>query len=258
MMPGQEESAAGALLQGLLLEARSTKLIEVFTWHSTGLDLFERNGFRRKQVSGNVVLDLRLGPKTLFQQFHENRKRNIRAALRNGVEVSEVSTDDDLAAFWEVYCAWRRSERKKIRSRYNFAKATRVHQLRSNHRRFLARYKGKAIAATHVRFCPGGLIEYTGNCSLDGFVGLRPNDLLIWRTIEWACQQGFTKYSLAGAHPFLRKSGGAIEPIDRYRLDRTLFHSVQRKEDLVTMSRNLFRVVPGPLQWLITKILPRR
>jgi Acetyltransferase (GNAT) domain len=257
MTPNSEEIAADALLQGLLLEASTAKLIEVFTWHSTPLGYFERNGFRRKQLQGDVVLDLHLGPKALFNQFHDNRKRNIRAAIRNGIEVSEVTTDDDLAAFWEVHCGWRQSARKKMRAHLSLAKAKRIHQLRANNRRFLARYQGKAIAATHVRFCPGGLIEYAGNCSLDEYIGLRPNDLLIWKTIEWACQRGFTKYSLGAAHPFLRKSGGVVEPIDRYRLDRTFLRYEQVKEDLGAMSRKIFRILPGPFRRTTTKLLSK-
>lgn len=258
MKPNDEENAAGALLRGLLLEASTTKLIEVFSWHSMPLGCFEQNGFRRKQLLGNVVLDLRPGPQALFQQFHENRKRNIRAALRNGIEVSEVSTDDDLASFWEVHCGWRRSERKKIRAYESLSQVRTINQLRNNYRRFLARYKGQAIAATHVRFYPGGLIEYVGNCSLDEFIGLRPNDLLIWRTIEWACQQGFTKYSLGAAHPFLRKSGGTVEPIDRYRLDLNFFHPEQLKEDLAAIARRMFRMTPDPVQRLLTHTLLKR
>jgi len=132
-----------------------------------------------------------------------------------------------------------------------------VHRLMGNHRRFLAWYKGKPIAATCVRFCPGGLIECTANSSLDGFEAVRPNDLLIWRTIEWACTQGFPRYSLGAAHPFLRKSGGVVEPIDRYQLDRTLLHRHQFKENLHEMPRKVLLAFPPPLQQVIRKGLKR-
>ncbi len=254
----EEESASEALLEGLLLEAGSAKVIDVFSWNSAPLRTFEREGFRKKGLLGDVVLDLRSGPKALFQKFHENRKRNIRTAVRHGIEVAEVTSDQDLEDFWLVHCGWRESERKKIRAHSSMVKAGRIHALRSNHRRFIARYQGKPIAATHVRFCPGGLIEYAGNCSVDEFIGLRPNDLLIWKTIEWACEQGFTRYSLGAAHPFLRKAGGVVEPIDRYRLDRTFLHRAQWKEDLERMSRKLLRVAPDRLQRLFGTILSSR
>ena len=243
-------TAADTLLKGLLWETGPTKLIEVFSWHSTPFPIVEQNGFRKKQLEGDVVLDLRLGAEVLFKQFHDNRKRNIRAAIRNGIQVSEATTEEDLAAYWEVFCRWRETERKEIHADASFEQVKKTHELNANHRRFLARYKGKVIAATGVRFCPAGLIEYAGNCSLDEFIDLRPNDLLIWRTIEWACNQGFREYSLGAAHPFLRKSGGVVEPVDRYRLDRTFLHRHELKGNLRAIPRAVSHVLPVPLQQL--------
>jgi len=236
------------LLKGLLWEAGLARLIEVFSWHMTSLPVFEQNGFRKKRLEGDVVLDLRLGAEALFKQFHENRKRNIRTAMRKDIEVSEVKTEEDMFAYWGVYCGWRETKRKKVHADNTLAKVKEVHKLVTNHLRFLARYQGKPIAATSVRFCPGGLIEYASNCSLDEYIGLHPNDLLIWRTIEWACKRGFQKYSLGAAHPFLRKSGGVVEPIDRYRLDRTFLHRYEAKENLHAVLRVLFLALPVQLQ----------
>ena len=188
-------------------------------------------------MEGDVVFELRPGADALFQSFHDNRKRNIRAAIRNGVEISEVSTEQDLSDYWDVYCAWRKTERKTIHANGNFDKAAEVHRLRTTHRRFLARYKGRAIAATAVRFYRGGLIEYSANCSIDELNRLRPNDLLIWRTIQWACDQGFSRYSLGAAHPFLSKCGGVVVPIYRYRLDRTFLHQAEIRERAADMGR---------------------
>jgi len=52
---------------------------------------------------------------------------------------------------------------------------------------------------------------------------LRPNDLLHWRAIEWACAEGLTKYGLGATSLFLRKFGGEVVPTTRHRLDRSLF-----------------------------------
>lgn len=216
--------ASDLLAQGLLQESNHEGLVAIFAWAGVPLHGFEEAGFLRRELEGNVVLDLRPGAKAVFKQFHENRKRNIRAAQKNGVEVTESTTDEDLAAYWNVYSAWRQTERKKIVHNHNFETIHQVHNMRRNHRRFLARYHGQVIAATGLRFLSGGLVEYANNCSLDEYMHLRPNDLLLWKTVEWACEQGFTKYSMGGAHPFLRKSGGTIVPIHRYRLDRSFLH----------------------------------
>jgi hypothetical protein len=236
--------ASNLLVDGLLKEAGTTKLITVYGWEWTPLPAFSRRGFRTRNVGGDVVLDLRPGADEVFKQFHKGPRRDIRAAIRNGVEVSEAKTPEDLAAYLEVYSAWLRTKRKKIHVTQDIADIAKIHEMTENHRRFLARYQGKVIAASTVRFLRGGLIVYSGNCSYDQFMRLLPNDLLLWKTIQWACEQGFWKYSLGGAHPFLRKWGGTIVPIYRYRLDRTFLRRHDFGEELSKGARALVSNMP--------------
>jgi hypothetical protein len=243
------------LAEGLLCEAGGANLITVYSWASTPLPSFHQRGFLVRELEGNVVLDLSAGAQALFDNFAKNRRRDIRLAIRNGIEVSEEATDKDLQAYWEVYSAWRKTERKQIHHNRSFASIEKVHHMRGNHRRFLARYQGKVIAAAGIRFCPHSMIEYANNCSLDEFMKLLPNDLLLWRTMEWACEQGFKRYSLGGAHPFLRKWGGTVIPIYRYRLDRTLFHRHDLKENIAGKARNVLGRMSLPVQARIRKVL---
>jgi hypothetical protein len=230
--PNAAPEATGLLVEGLLEEAQNEALITVFSWGDAALPGFEQAGFHGRELEGDVVLDLSLGSDALFRQFHENRKRNIRSAIKNGVEVSESRTEEDLAGYWSVYSTWRQTKRKKIVHNHSFRTIEQVHGLPRNHLRFLARFQGKVIAATGLRFLSGGLVEYANNCSLDEFMHLRPNDLILWKTIQWACEQGFTKYSMGGAHPFLRKSGGTVVPIYRYRLDRSFLQHHSFREHI--------------------------
>lgn len=245
------------LAEGLLCEAKGANLITLYSWASTPLPAFQRLGFCVRELEGNVVLDLSAGAQALFDNFAKNRRRDVRLAIRNGIAVSEETTVEDLQAYWEVYSAWRKTERKQIHHNRSFASLEKVHSMRGNHRRFLARYQGKVVAAAGIRFCPGGVIEYANNCSLDEFMKLLPNDLLLWRTIEWACQHGLKRYSLGGAHPFLRKWGGTVNPIYRYRLDRTLFRRHNLRENIAAMARNLAGRIP-PLQGRIRNVLGKR
>ena len=245
------------LAQGLLSEADRAGLITVYSWASTPLPAFKDRGFSVRELEGDVVLDLSAGPEALFERFAKNRRRDIRIAMRNGVEVAQATTAEDLQAYWDVYSAWRKTARKQIHHNQTFATAEKVHNLRNNHRRFLARYQGKVIAAAGVRLCPGGLIEYSNNCSLDAFMKLLPNDLLVWRVIEWACENGFKRYCLGGAHQFLRKWGGSVMPIYRYRLDRTFLRRHDMKESAAGMARRLLVSMPPPLQGTVKKMFRR-
>ncbi len=245
------------LWAGLMAAVPRAELIDVFAWQGTPLHYFEERGFKGRRIEANVVLDLKLGAQALFRQFHETRKRNIRAALRHGVEVSQAETEDDAAAYYAVFSAWQKTARKQIRSKETLAEANAIQNRRNSYRRFLARYQGKVIAATTVRFYPGGLMEYVSNCSLDEHIQLRPNDLLLWRTVEWACEQGFSKYSLGASHAFLRKFGGSVVPTFRYRLDRSFLRRYHLEDTAVDVARKLSGKMPKSLATAIKKILRR-
>ena len=236
----------------------NAKLITVHTWSHSPLPGFVEQGYRELALEGDVVLDLRPGAKFIFDHFPLNRRRDIRKAMRSGIEVSEATTDADAREYWAVYSAWKGTNRKQIHHDRDFAMLAAVQRMRGNHRRFLARYKGEVIAACGVRFYPGGLVEYANNCSRDEFLRLCPNDLLVWRMIEWACENKFPALSMGGAHPFLRKWGTTVVPVHRYRLDRTFLHRVELREEAMAQIRQLIHRLPPPLQTRLKTLVRSR
>ena len=244
-----------ALERGLREESKGVDLASVFTWESLPLPGFESQGFRRKVLEGNVVLDLTKGADALFEEFSKDRRRNIRFAEKNGVEVNLVTSGEDIAAAFEVYSAWRETERKIVVGQKTafetFKKATELH----NRRMFLARVDGKPIAMNIFRFFPGGWFESASNSSLDEFLHLKPNELLQWRGIQWACTQGLRRHSLGGAHTFLRRFGGTIVPIIRYRIDRTWLRRHELRETVLSMSRTTIKKMPASVEKTVRKVL---
>jgi hypothetical protein len=237
-----------ALLQGLLAEARRAELITVYTWVHLPLPAFSARGFRCRQMEGNVVLDLTQGADALFKQFPKDRRRNIRFAEKNGVEVREATTAEDIVEAYDVYRAWRSTQRKAIKgSGRTFEVFDKAARLTASRRVFVARVAGKPAAMNIFRFFPGGLFESAANSSLDEFMHLKPNDLLQWRGIEWACRHGMRRHSLGGSHQFLRRFGGTIVPVLRYRLDRTLLRHHDLKETVRDWGRETVKRMPGPV-----------
>ncbi len=246
------------LAQGLLAESDDADLVSVYTWSSLELGPFSAHGFRRRALQGSVVLDLTMGADALFKQFSKDRRRNIRYAEKNGVEVREASTDQDIVDAHRVYSAWRGTDRKEVHGDWDFASFEKTMRLRSNRRLFLATFEGQVIAINIFRFCPGGLFESAANSSLDGFMNLKPNDLLQWRGIQWACAQGLRRHSLGGAHEFLVRFGGSVVPTLRYRLDRTLFRRHDLKEDLNAKARSILSSAPPGVDQTVRKLLGKR
>jgi hypothetical protein len=254
--PGKDASAAiDALARGLLDIGGSDELITVFTWSSLQLPAFAEYGFRQRTLEGNVVLDLTLGPDTLFKQFSKDRRRNIRFAEKNGIEVTLATTPEDIAVAYEVYIAWRQTERKTVKGEVSTFEVFEESAHLKNRVTFLARLSGKAIAVNVFRFFPGGLFESAANNSLDDFLHLKPNELLQWRGIEWACRQGLRRHSLGGAHQFLRRFGGTVVPIVRYRLDRTWMRKHDLREAFQDLSRKTLKKMPPSLAKKVRRAL---
>jgi len=256
----EEADAAGtqeALVRGLLHQAARAKVISVYSWHR--LDGFLRAGFRERAMEGVVVLDLRQGSEALFRQLDKKRRNCIRSAMRREVEVFEARRERDVEDFYEVYSAWFRTTRKKIEGpKLSFAFFQARFRHRENIRMFLARHSGKVVAGITLRFFPGGLVEYANNSSLDNCLHLRPNDLLLWHAIKWACSEGFAQFSLGAAHRFLREFGGALTPIYRYRLDRTLLRRHDLEEKLTDWGRGKLHQMPLPIENAIRKLTGKR
>ena len=249
------DAALRSLAQGLLAEGSAANLITVYSWSSLSLHSFESNHFRRRELEGDVVLDLTEGPEALFKQFHASRRKNIRHGIRIGIEVLPAKTLEDAEAFYRVHARWHQTKRKKI---VTPQLAWDVFSQRffqsSNFIFMLAHYSGKVIAGITLRFYPGGLVEFSNHSSLDDFLHLKPNDLLQWKCIEWAYREGFRRCSLGGAHTFHRRFGGTVIPISRYRLDRTFLRRHDHCEAALDLTRNGFRKLPRPLQKAIRRI----
>ncbi len=247
----------GALAEGLLIESGPAKIVSVYSWQQ--LDPLIRHGFRFRALEGDVMLRLNLGADVLFTQFHEGRRKTIRRAmLRFGVDVSEVLNPQDISSSYKVYLQWRQTKRKKIQwEEVPFPIFEEACKLRSNRRVFLASHAGKAIAVLSLRFYPRGLVEASGIHSVDDYLHLYPNELLHWRAIEWACREGFGSYSFGGAHTFLRRFGGEVVPVYRYRMDRTWLRHHDFRDTMSDWGRNWLNRIPKPVEQKVRRVLGR-
>jgi len=243
--PAADTAAAlDGLVQGLSKEAGRAKLLTVYTWPSPEFAHLSARGFRSRQLQGNVVLDLTQGANAVFQQFTKDRRRNIRFAEKHGITVRLAENRDDFRTAYEIYVGWQKTNRKEVLGEKRTFEHFESSQVLTHSRRmFIAELEGKPIAINMFRFCPGGLFESAANCSLDEYLHLKPNDLLQWKGIEWACANGLRRHSLGGAHSFLLRFGGEVIPVVRYRKDRTLL----RKHDLREMMEDTARKRISPV-----------
>jgi hypothetical protein len=127
--------------------------------------------------------------------------------------------------------------------------------LKDYHCIFIAKHVGKIIAGSYFRFYEKSIIEYAANNSLPEYQRLRPNDLLVWRSIEWACEHEIPLYSMGGSHLFLRRFGGAPVSSYRYQLDRTFLRKYRKKEAVADFAIKTYQSLPIETRRLIKKVL---
>jgi len=244
--------AMSNLVAGLGREAQSATLVDVYGWLGTADALDAR--FCTRRYEGVVMLDLRRGPQALFARFSENKRTNIKKAVKLGVSVDVAEDPEDIAAYHAVYVQWSRRKALPTVAEDVFQE---TFALTANRRLFLARHAGHVIAGVVVRFCPGGMMEYAANSSRESALHLRPNDLLHWRAIEWGCAEGLSNYSLGGAHLFLRKFGGEVIPTIRHRLDRSPFRRHTLSDWVADRAQSARRCVPRPVVAIGRKLRSR-
>lgn len=237
-------AAAVAMAEALIQKAATTaELIRFYSWKT--IDGFENSGFDRQSDAGQdriVMLDLSLGAANIFKGFSQTRRNEIRKALKQNVlTIKDLETEDEVAELYAIHLDWNRRKRIQPDSFEDFKSAA----SQKKHRKIIiAKFDGRVIAGSYYRFCRGGVVEYAANNSLVEFQKYRPNDLIGWRSIEWACGEGFSHYSMGGSHLFLRRFGGYELAVERYQMDRTFFQKHKSREAVRNFLIKSYKAIP--------------
>lgn len=146
------------------------------------------------------VLDIRQGTEILEKNFSRSIRQGISQARKRGVSVRMSHSEADLKFFYKLYL----STRKKhgvIPQPYRFFKSI-YNYIISQNLGFLAMadYEGTTISGG-LFFCHKDTIYYKYNASNKHFLNKRPNNLIIWEVLQYACRSGY-KYLNFGRSTF--------------------------------------------------------
>lgn len=248
-LKGCDRAAAGSALTDGLREISRGKgvLVSFFTWHP--LSDLSRAGYTSEECAGQdrvVMLDLSKSSVELFKGFNERRRSTLRKTMRDQkLDVKVLETDAELAELYEIHKDWNARKGYVPMSLEQF----RAGAEQTEHRRiYIASHEGKIVAGTFFRFCRAGVVEFAANHSYQEFQRLHPNELIMWRAIEWACGEGFSHFSLGGSHPFLTKFGGELVGAYRYRLDTTFLKRHDARERLTRLAVKTYRGLPTSIR----------
>jgi len=249
-----QKRVAAAFIEALLSIARDGEIVSAHC--SEQIEGFEEAGFSVKKADGSfrvVMLDLTAGKDEIFKGFSQTRRSDLRKAMReNKIRVSPIENVEELEELHKIHVAW--CNRKQIEPD-KFESMKKMYRQKDYHRIFVAKLDGKIIAGSYFRYYKKALMEYAGNNSLPEYQHLRPNELLVWRSIEWACENEIPLYSMGASHPFLQRFGGEIVSSYRYQLDRTIWRRHEKKEAIENFAIKTYQNLPVSMRHKIKKIL---
>lgn len=248
-------AAFAALIEGIKeLSADSQRLIELHAWERFDAD----GGFLTEQSGPEtsvVLIDLSTGADAIFKNFSQTRRNEIRKAERQRlVEIKEPETFVEQEALYRIYCDW---NTRKGNTGGTFEQMRTAIEQRDTRRTFIAKVDGKTVAGSFYRFCPSGVVEYAANFSLPEYQRLRPNDLIGWHAIQWACSEGFSHFSMGGSHLFLRRFGGGVVTTYRFSRDERPFGMSRLKSTVRDLGVETYRRLPANVRAGMRRVLAK-
>jgi CelD/BcsL family acetyltransferase involved in cellulose biosynthesis len=143
-----------------------------------------------------VVHTTQLGddPEALFKLFHKSQvQRNVRRAEREDVVVRIGDEERDLTnTFYGLHAQTRRRLGAPVQPRRFFVALWR-RLLEPGLGRLLIASAGEQPIAAAVFVAGPRTLTYKFGASDSRFWGLRPNHLIFWSAIRWACESGFER-----------------------------------------------------------------
>jgi len=152
------------------------------------------------QPQDTLILDITRSEDELLAGMHHKTRYNIRLAKRKGVEIRQSIDLKDLDIFWDLLCETTKREKFKPHSREYYRKQLEVLGKEGLIKLFLARYKGKVIAANIVSYF-GDTATYLHGASLYEYRKVMAPHLLQWEAILEAKRKGCKYYDFWGIAP---------------------------------------------------------
>jgi hypothetical protein len=157
-------------------------------------EVFHRLRYVPAGQLNEYVVSLEEGLEELWKSISHNKRKNIRKALKEGVEVVQSHSHNDLLTFYSMVQA---SEKRGGFTSYPlswFETVWKVYDPELS-KIFLGRWKGKSISGVFIVIHRKTVYALGAGSFSEGWK-VRPNDIMHWKVMEWAFQHGYSKYHM--------------------------------------------------------------
>jgi len=157
-------------------------------------EVFRKMNYTSAGKANEYVVNLKDGAQKLWLEIHHNKRRNIKRALKDGVEITQSHKTEDLETFYSLYYAT-----SKKRS-FNAYPRSLFDELWKNYnpeltKVFLANLNRQTVSGVFLAI-QGKTVYALGAGSLAAGWAARPNDLMHWKAMEWASENHYLKYDM--------------------------------------------------------------
>jgi lipid II:glycine glycyltransferase (peptidoglycan interpeptide bridge formation enzyme) len=196
---GENLQFVGSLVKEIEAYCRRKRIIQALfsvfgSWKLQ--EVFHKMNYSAGRKANEYVVDLEEGVEKLWMKIHHNKRRNIKKALGQGVEINQSHSNEDLKTFYSLlnasvkrqgFIPYPRPLFEAIWNNYN-PELSKV---------FLANWKGRSVSGVFVVVQGKTVYALNAGSLVEGWE-VRPNDIMHWKVMEWACANGYLKYNLGG------------------------------------------------------------
>jgi CelD/BcsL family acetyltransferase involved in cellulose biosynthesis len=190
-----KEKIISELIAFLEKRARKDRVCEAFIFQPEENGVLESLGYVMEKTFNVYKVDLGESVEELWMKIAHNKRRNIKKAQNQGVEVVASDSEKDLESFYEMHALAGKRAGFIPHSFSYFGSFLKVFGVFGKAKVFLAIFEGKPVAGVFV-VVHGDTAYALGAGSREEVWQVRPNDMLHWKAMEWACKNGLSYYHM--------------------------------------------------------------
>jgi FemAB-related protein (PEP-CTERM system-associated) len=255
----EDEASANDLIDQAIRRAKAQKARYLELRTGGNAVLAARADLTQSDLYVRWALPLAADPDALWSSFRKPIQRQIKKSQNQGVQVRLAQRREEVEHYYRLHLQTRSKKHgMPAQPRQYFYGLWDAFAAQGGVQVLLAEYEGSVIASM-ILLASGATVRYAYGASDETYLHLAPNNLLMWKAIEWGCQQGYQTLDMGrtaceneGLMEFKRRWGAIKEPLPYYyypQVDGLVSTSEQsRKFQLLTTCwRQLPLQVSGPL-----------
>ena len=193
-------------------------------------DLFKEQNYSKKDHL-NYLLNLSLGKDDLWISMNKKRRNSIKKAIKSGIVVKSL---DDISSVEDSYNVIKRVYDKAKIPLADISLFMKTFENLQNKKmlKCFAAYLDETMIGTVWLLTFRGRVYDWYSGSLSQFLNKAPNDLMLWKSIEWSIDKNYEIFDFGGAgspekkygvRDFKRKFGGDELNLGRFNLINSKF-----------------------------------